>query len=870
MTGEPLALRGCAPTPLASYLKALGVLRLVSSPANHVSGEAADPHARGWWENECFHLRTTLGHDALLSFFLHDYAPSPIIAPWNGRAGFLEGDAGEESSRGGALLMRAVENSECRRLESMRCTVGLLRNNAHLGEYNRLRALAKRLKDASKSLEGEEKRRNEAERAMAEKAAKAVKSLLLPSLRSETAARHVGYIDACYVLTTEEAAAPLLGSGGNDGSRDFGVNFAESLGDLVDFGDGSPTARAHSELESALLDIARRAETRGSMGQFSPGQGGPNGTVGYEGYNPLNAWDVVLALEGTVAFAGALTRRCGATGGSRAAFPFTFEPTGAGAGSLSSEDPNRPRGEFWTPLWTKPATFSEAAAIFAEGRLTVGERTARNGLDAARSVARIGAARGIGGFERYSIIQPDSKMPYQATPLGRLHTPDRPRSDLVADLDAGDWLSRARRLVGNKKTAPARARQAMRRLEDALFDMTVANRKSDGVRNALMALGGLVGWLASNPAARKDSRPPPLLSPDWLLDADDGSAEFRVAAALAALGLPAPARPVRVDAQEAEAELPGEGELDGPDREPTDAEETPDSTSRASLPVAGEDPAGAPDQSPSCAAPPMAAHFAPLDEGRFLYRGGLGIYRAWSASDTPPTVVWGAGPLVPNLIAVLERRLVEASTRGLDDKPLVGATAARLADVAAFLSADFDDARCAALLAGLVWARPARLRSAAGPTGHAPVPFAYAVIKPLFSPDAALRAAEALPPTARLPVPPGLIARLRAGGDSRDGRAADAAVRLALARARASGLPAPFANTRSGSRGPASEGGRMGAGVPADRLAAALLIPIGRLGLSTLIERAYPDAPTDDHDHAMATNAAGGLDVDGQVPGDRD
>ena len=108
MTGEPLALRGCAPTPLASYLKALGVLRLVSSPANHVSGQAADPHARGWWENECFHLRTTLDRDALLGFFLHDYAPSPIIAPWNGRAGFLEGDAGETSSRGGAVLLRAV------------------------------------------------------------------------------------------------------------------------------------------------------------------------------------------------------------------------------------------------------------------------------------------------------------------------------------------------------------------------------------------------------------------------------------------------------------------------------------------------------------------------------------------------------------------------------------------------------------------------------------------------------------------------------------------------------------------------------------------------------------------------------------------
>ena len=567
------------------------------------------------------------------------------------------------------------------------------------------------------------------------------------------------------------------------------------------------------------------------MGQFSPGHGGPNGTTGYEGYNPLNAWDVVLAMEGTVAFAGALTRQWGATGGSRAAFPFTFEPTSAGAGSLSSEDPNRPRGEVWTPIWSKPATFSEAAAIFAEGRLTVGERMARTGLDAARSVARIGAARGIGGFERYSIIQPDSKMPYQATPLGRFNTPNRPRRDLVSDLDAGDWLSRVRRLAGNRKTAPARAAQAMRRLDDALFEMTVANRESDGTRNALMALGSLVGWLASNPAARRDLRPPPLISPDWLYQADDGSPEFRVAAALAALGLPALPRPAQqADAQEPVATRPGGNGSDGESTTP----EAP----------ADEDPAAGSGRPRLGSAPPMAAHFAPLDERSFFYRGDIGTRRAWSG-DTPPTVVWGAGPLVPNLIAVLERRLVESSTRGLADKPFAGATAARLADVAAFLSADFDDARCAALLAGLVWARPARLRSAAGRSGTAPIPFAYAALKPLFTTDAALRAAGALPAGARLPVPPGLVARLRTAGDSQDGRASNAVVRLALARARASGLPAPFATARSGSR----EGGRMGAGVPADRLAAALLIPVGDRALSALLERAYPGDPTDD-DHA--------------------
>ena len=36
----------------------------------------------------------------------------------------------------------------------------------------------------------------------------------------------------------------------------------------------------------------------------------------------------------------------------------------------------------------------------------------------------------------------------------------------------------------------------------------------------------------------------------------------------------------------------------------------------------------------------------------------------------------------------------------------------------------------------------------------------------------------------------------------------------------------------------------MGAGVPADRLAAALLIPIGELAVTALIKRAYPGALT--------------------------
>lgn len=66
-------LGGCAPAPLAHYLKALGILRLVS--------EQADAHARGWWEGERFRLASILDESALRDFLLERYEPIPVFNP---------------------------------------------------------------------------------------------------------------------------------------------------------------------------------------------------------------------------------------------------------------------------------------------------------------------------------------------------------------------------------------------------------------------------------------------------------------------------------------------------------------------------------------------------------------------------------------------------------------------------------------------------------------------------------------------------------------------------------------------------------------------------------------------------------------------
>ena len=77
-------LRGCRPEPLAGYLKALAVFRLVSTQV--------DSRAKGWWRGEYFCLDSSLDAEGLVTFFLNDYSPTPLVAPWNGGSGFYPGD----------------------------------------------------------------------------------------------------------------------------------------------------------------------------------------------------------------------------------------------------------------------------------------------------------------------------------------------------------------------------------------------------------------------------------------------------------------------------------------------------------------------------------------------------------------------------------------------------------------------------------------------------------------------------------------------------------------------------------------------------------------------------------------------------------
>lgn len=81
MSTNPLILPGCTPTPLASYLKALGILRVLSR-------QFPEARVKGYWRDNSFVLVGACDAEAIVDFFLRRYEPAPLVAPWNGGSGF--------------------------------------------------------------------------------------------------------------------------------------------------------------------------------------------------------------------------------------------------------------------------------------------------------------------------------------------------------------------------------------------------------------------------------------------------------------------------------------------------------------------------------------------------------------------------------------------------------------------------------------------------------------------------------------------------------------------------------------------------------------------------------------------------------------
>ena len=507
-----LKLGGCSSQPLANYLKALGVFRVVA--------EQVDFGARCCWQGDDFHLFTGLDEEALQTFFLEQYEPTPVVAPWNGGSGFYYQE--EKLKAKDPLTGKRVKTGLRKQpTAATRIVDAVLESSAHrLAPY---RKSLRRSKDLVSDMGFEEAPKGKE------------KEELIQAIRNNLADEAITWLDASVVLTVESAKyPPLLGTGGNDGNTDFSSNFMQRLFELFDPDDGEPSDASKSWLEGSLFATIFDGLVKGvAIGQFSPGAvGGSNAEPGFGSDSLVNPWDFVLMIEGTLLFAAATVKRHQENEHGVLSYPFSVNTSAVGYSSASQQDEKSSRAEIWMPLWDRPVSLGELRALMGEGRSQVGRRRARNGVDFARAIASMGVDRGLEAFQRYGFLERNGKA-YFAVPLDRFAVRRQPQVELLNELDS--WMI----FLGDKakaEKAPASVRQAFRRLEAAVFSLC-KNEGADRVQEVLMSLGGCERALVGSFRWTREAhiRPVPTLSENWLMEADDRSPEFRLAASLASI-----------------------------------------------------------------------------------------------------------------------------------------------------------------------------------------------------------------------------------------------------------------------------------------------------------------------------------------------
>jgi CRISPR-associated protein Csx17 len=592
MTIHVHTLGGCTSEPLAHYLKALAVLRLVA--------EQQDGAARGFWIGGVFKLATTLDRQALAEFMANTYVPTPILAPWNGGSGFYPND-----NREGVDAIRA---SSSPRFHAYRKAIRCAKNM--VGERT------KSPKDEDKS------------------------ALLAACARSQQDDAYA-WLSAAVALDRDGNGRypALLGTGGNDGRLDFTNNFMQRLTELIDVKEGTARPEALGLLDLALFGGVRAGLVDRAIGQFLPGgAGGANGSAGFDAAARMNPWDFVLMLEGAIVLRVASLRRLDGSDLAQAAAPFALRSTTEGYGSAAPTDASNKRGEQWFPLWGKAATYAEIKLLFGDAKLASGRASAESALDAVRAVARLGAARGVTSFRRFSFIERNGQANL-AVPLGEIPVVACQSVRLLDELDG--WLG-SFRAASRRDHIPDSFLGDLRSIEGAAFACADANAPAGAWQRLVVALGQAEQGMVRRPKATHAAhlRPLPGLSPRWLELVDDGSPEARVAIAIASGHAPAGGKsdlgPIRVNA----------------------------------VPLA-----------------------APARRGFATTSDSL-------AND--PNVVWTGRDLVDDLAACALRRAAGAKKAGYHIFPLDGFVTAALTDVAAFLTGHLDEPRIALLARGLM------------------------------------------------------------------------------------------------------------------------------------------------------------------------
>ena len=478
-------LNGCAPAPLAHYLKALGILRLVA--------EQLDPEARAYWEGERFVLLSRATEDELVQFFVDHYEPTPMFNPWGARSGFYPGSS-ERTSRD---VLQRIEESQLPRFQTFQTAIKTTRDVLFMTTGG------KKPDDTDKDS----------------------KLRLVRTLRAAFRGRGSAWLDAVIAVVDTDKGLEhpaLFGTGGSEGSGSYTAAFMKALAACLldrewDHGVHGVLLGAEPGLSTAWGE---------SFGQFVP-----NGAA--------SPWDLILAFEGACIIRSSVVKRSESDAGRWTSSPFVVSPLASGFSSgarideyaLNKGKELSGRGEQWFPLWSTAATALEVARLFQEGRAIAGpQRRCATTQSLAAAVARVGTARGIREFARFGYLQRNNQATHFAVPLGRFVVPEHAAASLACLDDLARWLPRLHRRA-HDKNAPARLMLVERRVADAVLAVVEHPDSPEYWQTLLLALAGVEAIQITG--SGHGAGPIPRLRPEWINVGDDGSSEFRLAVSCA-------------------------------------------------------------------------------------------------------------------------------------------------------------------------------------------------------------------------------------------------------------------------------------------------------------------------------------------------
>jgi len=731
----PLPLPGCRHDVLGHALKAIGILRAISTCASHLD---CDPSAEGWWDPQTayFTIRSARYPDvgAITKFFAERYRPTPIIAAWNKSGGVtdnIEVSICKAGHDGAALLQQFREQHADKLLElglgkkKKISKAGVLKFSTDsankdgvetiVAEFNasiapptadaaqvgsgplsvafNAKESGKKdgvLPNASRLLSDDAEfqeslrlaRQYVADLQAVDDSAEATEIFL--RYRDHLSDRVVESFDSlCALHITQQNDNPLFLRRGRPGDKvnaDIFLNFWNYF---------QAFRKSASAFAQASL-LGGRIVGSGIPGGDRKGKGTPYFPDAIKSYNqgtaavteefPFCPLDYILAVEGALAMRGATSKTLSARSRSRAAFPFVFE----GTDTMTDEQgkPLRLASSFWLPIWTRPTTFSELQSFILDCQARLPSKDCRFSSDFARAIRSSGVDAGFFAFQEFRFKLKGANVPWATT--GQFITCSGTATatvlnDLLQPVDSSGFLNQFE-FSREKKTDlhPLRAP-----VLDAI-ETAVAEPGPLKILDVLCRLSTLNAQLAKSKTLREKVKGNPIFVPSLPSDAwfavlreMEADPEFEIARALASIR---------------GHEIQPNGTYSGVE--------------------------------------PFLGSILPLWRRQ----------RTWFLPDPPsPQAVWTGIDLTRDLASVLARRVLDSAQ---EVRPaIVGACTASLSSILAFLRGELDDQRIASWVEGLSlidWRRrasslnPGALDARDDDEGLDPLPVPYAALRSLL------------------------------------------------------------------------------------------------------------------------------------------